>query len=108
MTEIDTLKATIASLEAERDKWRALEKEAATYVETVICCRTGFTGEPPHVGWKGLGLALTEALDERDRLREALRRYVDFDTEADRIEGLDDCDRFARTALGRAALDGGK
>lgn len=49
----------------------ALEKEgaaAATHVESVICMRTDFTGNPPYVGWKGLGLALTEALDERDRL----------------------------------------
>lgn len=46
-----------------------LDREAATYVETVICMRTGFIGEHPYVGWKGLGLALTEALDERDNLR---------------------------------------
>ena len=48
-----------------------LDREAATCVESVICMRTGFTGEPPYVGWRGLGLALTEALDERDRLRAA-------------------------------------
>jgi hypothetical protein len=45
-----------------------LDMEAATHVESVICMRTGFTGEPPYVGWRGLGLALTEALDERDML----------------------------------------
>lgn len=63
-----------AKLEAERDKLRKLDEEAATHVETVICMRTGFTGEPPYVGWKGLGLALTEALDERDSLRADLER----------------------------------
>lgn len=45
------------------------DREAATYVESVIVMRTDFTGEPPYTGWKGLGLALNEALDERDRLR---------------------------------------
>jgi hypothetical protein len=46
-----------------------MDREAAEYVESVICMRTGFNGEPPYVGWKGLGLALREALDERDELR---------------------------------------
>lgn len=54
---------------AEIDMLQALDREAATYVETVIATRTNFTGEPPYVGWKGLGLALTEALDELDLLR---------------------------------------
>jgi 3-deoxy-D-arabino-heptulosonate 7-phosphate (DAHP) synthase len=54
-----------------------LDKEAATHVETVICMRTHFTGEPPYVGWKGLGLALSEALDERDRLKAALKEARD-------------------------------
>jgi hypothetical protein len=46
-----------------------LDREAATYVESVICMRTGFTGKPPYLGWKGLGLALNEALDDRDKLK---------------------------------------
>lgn len=46
-----------------------LDHEAASHVESVICMRTEFTGDPPYVGWKGLGLALNEALDERDALR---------------------------------------
>lgn len=45
-----------------------LDREAATHVEAVIAMRTRFTGMPPYVGWKGLGLALKEALDERDML----------------------------------------
>lgn len=58
----------IRALAAERDKWRDLDAQAAEHVESVIAMRTGFTGNPPYVGWKGLGLALTEALDERDAL----------------------------------------
>lgn len=52
------------------ERLRKRDMEAATYVESVICMRTHFTGEPPYIGWQGLGLALREALDERDRLRE--------------------------------------
>lgn len=69
-------KARIAFLEHElhvaRERIEALERldrEAAKYVESPICMRTNFTGDPPYVGWEGLGLALNEALDERDRLR---------------------------------------
>jgi hypothetical protein len=51
------------------DALRAQDQKAGKYVESVICMRTGFTGDEPYVGWKGLGLALTEALDERDALR---------------------------------------
>jgi hypothetical protein len=54
------------------ERFQNLDSEAATHVESVIVMRTHFTGEPPYVGWKGLGLALNEALDERDR---ALSRY---------------------------------
>ena len=61
--------ATLRALSAERDALRKLDSEAATHVESVIVMRTGFTGDPPYVGWKGLGLALTEALDERDALK---------------------------------------
>lgn len=59
------------ALEAQRHKIAALKKldsEAVEHVEMVIAMRTGFTGDEPYVGWKGLGLALSEALDERDRL----------------------------------------
>lgn len=45
------------------------DSEAATHVESVIAMRPGFTGDAPYIGWKGLGLALTEALDEHDKLR---------------------------------------
>lgn len=56
------------------ERLRKRDMEAAEHVEEPICMRTHFTGEPPYVGWKGLGLALREALDERDRLREEVGR----------------------------------
>lgn len=49
--------------------YRTLDREAATHVELPIVMRTEFTGEDPYVGWEGLGLALNEALDERDQYR---------------------------------------
>jgi hypothetical protein len=61
----------LAAAQARNRELEALDREAATYVESVICLRTEFTGNPPYVGWKGLGLALSEALDERDNLRRA-------------------------------------
>lgn len=57
---------------AEIAAWKRQASEASEYVESPLVMRTGFTGEEPYVGWKGLGLALTEALDERDRLRATL------------------------------------
>ena len=59
--------AAIRALQAEIERLEKLHREAATYVESVICMRTHFTGQPPYVGWKGLGLALKEVLDERDK-----------------------------------------
>lgn len=53
----------IDALTADRDHWKGLETEAANYVEIPLVLRTHFTGEPPYVGWEGLGLALTETLD---------------------------------------------
>lgn len=63
-----------------------LDSEAATHVESVICLRSGhFTGDPPYVGWKGLGLALNQDYDdlwaaetEAARLRAALEEAVEF------------------------------
>lgn len=54
------------ALEQDRDKWRNLETEAATYIESLICMRTAFKGRPPYVGWKGLGLWLEKEFDKRD------------------------------------------
>lgn len=61
--------ARIAIEAKEKAGLRARDREAGEHVEAVIAMRTKFTGEPPYVGWKGLGLALSEALDERDRLQ---------------------------------------
>lgn len=62
------------ALREKAERFQKLDAEAATHIETVICMRTHFTGEPSYVGWQGLGLALREALDERDRLREENER----------------------------------
>lgn len=66
----------LENLLTEREKLVALDKEAAAFVETVICLRTDFTGEAPYTGWKGLGMALTEALDERDELRDFRKKAI--------------------------------
>jgi hypothetical protein len=62
---------SLRALAAERDVLRRMDSEAATHVESVIAMRTDFTGDTPYVGWRGLGLSLREALDERDALRTA-------------------------------------
>jgi hypothetical protein len=49
-----------------------MDTDAANYVECPIVMRTKFTGDAPYVGWKGLGLALSEALDELDALKSVL------------------------------------
>lgn len=99
---VASLQAEVAAKDARIAERERLDREAATHVEAVICTRTGFTGEPPYVGWKGIGLALTEALDERDRLRAeiaakdaalkpfaAVADLVDIET-----EGFADTDEF--------------
>lgn len=45
-------------------------REASNFVESVIVMRTHFTGEPPYVGWEGLGLALEETLDDYKALKQ--------------------------------------
>ena len=61
----------------EIDRLRREDARPAEHVETVIVMRSRrFTGEPPYVGWKGLGQALREDYAELERLRaevEALR-----------------------------------
>ena len=77
--DLAALRAQLSTAERERDEARKrvetlerMDREAATHVESVIAMRTAFSGDEPYVGWKGLGLALNEALDERDALREQL------------------------------------
>ena len=83
---------------------RRRDSEAAEYVESPICMRTGFTGDPPYVGWRGLGLALTEALDERDALRaesERLRECWDGVLGVAtllRFQSLEDGDEYEQAA----------
>jgi hypothetical protein len=66
----------IKKLRKERNKWRRLESQAASHVESLICMRTTFHGEPPYVGWQGLGLKLKEEFDRRDEMRDVLRKIV--------------------------------
>jgi hypothetical protein len=67
--DADDAHAEVERLQARVELLEKLDSEAATHVESVICMRTNFTGESPYVGWKGLGLALNEALDELDKLK---------------------------------------
>lgn len=67
--------AALESLREERDRYKRLDAEAAEHVETFVVMRAPFTGEPPYVGWKGIGQAIREVYAERDAAREALRIY---------------------------------
>ncbi|RYD64579.1 MAG: hypothetical protein EOP83_09395 [Verrucomicrobiaceae bacterium] len=71
----DSLVRLVKELQRRADRYEKLDAEASTHVESVIVMRTRFTGEPPYVGWQGLGLALNEALDERDYLKSLLSQY---------------------------------
>lgn len=74
IVERDTLRSQLAEAKAKL-------AQARTYVEGPIAGRTKFDGEPPYVGWKGLGLAMEEAFDDRDSLREQLaeaRRRIEL------------------------------
>lgn len=70
---ISRIAAAIEAERAESERWQKLEREAAEFVECVICMRSiHFTGDPPYVGWKGLGLALNQDYDELHRRLAAL------------------------------------
>jgi hypothetical protein len=64
----DDVKAVCLAALVRIEKLEKLDREAANYVETPISMRTNFDGEGKYVGWKGLGIALEEALDQRDAL----------------------------------------
>jgi len=66
-------------------RWRRLTAEAANHVESTLCLRTHFRGDPSYVGWKGLGLALQEALDARDIMRAALEHIANHNDGASTI-----------------------
>ena len=53
-----------------------LDREAATHVESLICMKTHFTGDPPYIGWRGLGLALREHLERQASRIEVLEAEV--------------------------------
>lgn len=87
--DIARLERRLTEVTAERDKLRRLDSEASSHVESLICMRTDFTGMGDEIGWKGLGMALKRAFDERDRLRaiEALREIGD-DRPTEQAEAL--------------------
>lgn len=47
--------------------------QAQIHCEGPIALRTHFTGEPPYVGWEGLGKAMEEVFDERDALQKKVK-----------------------------------
>lgn len=75
----DAWQAGCASKQKEIDHWKDLESQAARFVEAPIVMRTHFTGEPPYVGWEGLGLglglALTETLDELSNAKKEIDNF---------------------------------
>jgi hypothetical protein len=83
-TRCEKLEGRIAKLEdpeftelrVKCDRLKKADQEAAIHVESVICTRTHFTGNPPYVGWQGLGLALNEVLDHRQELVKLLEEIV--------------------------------
>lgn len=70
--DILSLIAALKEAWAEIERFKQQDSAAATHVESLICMRTHFTGDPPYVGWKGLGLALKEHLDAQDERIAAL------------------------------------
>lgn len=76
VAEVERLTAAYNAIEMATDRLRGLDAEAAKFVELPIISRTGFTGEGPYVGWRGLGKALNEALDVRDELIDEVERLA--------------------------------
>ncbi len=95
---------------------KQMDREAATYVESVICMRTHFTGDEPYVGWKGLGLALDETLDRHESAlaqavrdeREACARIADNEatTSKDVYTGSFRCRSIAAAIRARSKGEG--
>jgi len=79
------------------EQMNAIDREAAEHVESVICMRSAhFTGEDPYVGWKGLGLALTQDYDDlaikeaqltaaRALLDDVLRKHSDVNKQLEHV-----------------------
>lgn len=56
--------AEISAKDARIQELESLDREAALHVESIICMRSKhFTGDPPYVGWEGLGIALRQDYD---------------------------------------------
>ena len=102
--ELARLRAEVERLNEKVAKLKRADSEAAQYVEAVICTRTHFRGDPPYVGWKGLGLALNEALDERDELRRRIAEATQVVAVEDHYGAWIDCDLPADWIGKRVAL----
>lgn len=86
---MEHLQDKIDKLQQRIDLLEKCGSEASKYVESVIAMRTGFTGNPPYVGWKGLGLALNEALNERDGLLHENATYTGWCREITKYFNVD-------------------
>lgn len=98
--QLDQARDELKRANLQIDRLKRRDAEASEHVEAVICGRTGFTGDPPYVGWEGLGLALREALDERDRLRtDTLVKVLrEVQERAERMRGKADGGRPLKSA----------
>lgn len=77
----------------------ARDREAATHIETRIAMRTHFTGDPPYVGWSGLGVAMVEKFDKDEA------RIAELEAALEQQQSLTD-EVKARWAKERAAVMG--
>lgn len=59
-------------------KFHDLESEAANEIEQWVVMNTHFTGSPPYVGWKGIGLALREHVERLENDVKLARREVEL------------------------------
>lgn len=75
---IKSLQEKIKELEASNEKLKNLDAAAATHVESQIVMLPRFTGEPPYVGWKGIGLALKEELSEKRTTELLLKQTLQY------------------------------
>ena len=74
----------LEGLAASRDRLAKLDVEAATHVEGVVAMWDRFTGEPPYIGWKGIGLAIIEEIESLStQLAAALKRAEKAERERD-------------------------
>jgi hypothetical protein len=72
LRELDRLERELSAERAARERAER-ERDAAHHVESQIAVFPEFTGEPPYVGWAGLGLALREHVAKLKKERDDAR-----------------------------------